>query len=129
MECVSYGLMVSLVSWNLPNGPKHGASILRNMVASSEGDQSLAGAFHANYGQNRGSYISNCKEVQLEMNLHISRILFSERFQLQMPVCTKIRAPARLVRKFRAKYEKVPTKISKRDARTNSSEQNLKFFV
>ena len=30
---------------DLPNGPKHWRSILRNM-ASSKGDQLLAGAFH-----------------------------------------------------------------------------------
>ena len=34
------------VSSNLPNGPKHQGSILRNM-ASSEGDQLLVGSFHA----------------------------------------------------------------------------------
>ena len=39
-----------LVSWNLPNGPKHRASVLKNM-ASSEGDQLLAGAFPAIVGK------------------------------------------------------------------------------
>ena len=37
---------ISLISWNLPNGPKHRRSILKNM-ASSERDQLHAGAFHA----------------------------------------------------------------------------------
>ena len=37
---------ISLVSWNLPNGPKHRRSILRNMT-SSDGNQSLARAFHS----------------------------------------------------------------------------------
>ena len=36
----------SLVAWNLPSDLKHPESILKNM-ASSEGDQLLAGAFHA----------------------------------------------------------------------------------
>ena len=39
-----------MVSWNLPNGPKHGESILKNM-ASSKGDQLLAGASHAIMGK------------------------------------------------------------------------------
>ena len=43
-------------------GPTHRGSFMKNM-ANSEG------------------YTSNCEEVQLEMNLHTSRILFSERFQ------------------------------------------------
>ena len=32
--------------WNLPNGPKHRGLISRNM-ASLDGDQLLAGVFHA----------------------------------------------------------------------------------
>ena len=41
---------IPLVSRNLPNGPKHQGLILKNM-ASSEGDQQLAGAFHAIMGK------------------------------------------------------------------------------
>ena len=41
---VSY-IEISLVSWNLPNGPKHQGSILKNMASSKEG-QLIAGAFH-----------------------------------------------------------------------------------
>ena len=37
---------ISLVSWNLPNGPKHRGSIFKN-VASSEEAQQLARAFPA----------------------------------------------------------------------------------
>ena len=37
---------MSVVSRNLPKGPKNWGSILKNM-ASSEGDQLLAVAFHA----------------------------------------------------------------------------------
>ena len=38
------------IVWNLTNDPKHRGSILKNM-ASSEGDQLLAGAFHAIMGK------------------------------------------------------------------------------
>ena len=41
---------IPLLSGNLPNGPKHRGSILKNM-ASSEGDQLLEGAFHAIIGK------------------------------------------------------------------------------
>ena len=50
LETRAVYIEISLVSWNLPNGPKHRGSILKNM-ASSEGDQLLAGAFHAIMGK------------------------------------------------------------------------------
>ena len=46
LETRAVYIETSLVSWNLLNGQKHWGSVLRNM-ASSEGDQLLAGAFHA----------------------------------------------------------------------------------
>ena len=46
LETRAVYIQISLVSWNLPNGPKQQGSILRNM-SSSEADQLLAGAFHA----------------------------------------------------------------------------------
>ena len=50
LETRAVYIEISLVSWNSPNDPKHWGSILKNM-ASSEGDQLLAGAFHAIMGK------------------------------------------------------------------------------
>ena len=50
-------------------------------MAGSEGDQLLAGAFHAIMDKT-GWYTSHCKEVEFEMNLDIARMLFPERFQM-----------------------------------------------
>ena len=44
LETRAVYIEISLVSWNLPKGPKHQGSKLKNM-ASSEGDQLLARAF------------------------------------------------------------------------------------
>ena len=46
LETRAIYIEISMVSWNLPNGPKHRGSIFRNM-ASSEGNQQHAKAFHA----------------------------------------------------------------------------------
>ena len=46
LETRTIYIETSLVSWSLPEGPKHRGSILRN-IASSEGDQLLAGVFLA----------------------------------------------------------------------------------
>ena len=50
LETRAVYIEIAWVSWNLPNGPKHRGSILKNM-ASSEGDQLLAGACHAIMGK------------------------------------------------------------------------------
>ena len=42
---------------------------------------------------------------------------------------TKVRPPSRLISEVSAKYKDVPTKILKRDVRTNSSKQNIKICV
>ena len=46
LETRAIYIEISLVSQNLPNTQKHWGSILRKMV-SSEGNQLLAGVFHA----------------------------------------------------------------------------------
>ena len=73
------------------------------------------------YGQNRGWYTSYCKEVELEMNLHTSRTLFQKDSSYKSQFCIKVRAFSWLVSEVSAKYKDVPTKMLKRDARTNSS--------
>ena len=89
-------------------------------MASSEGDQLLAEAFHVIMDK-RGWYTSNCKEVELEINFHVSRILFQKDSSHKYQFCTKVRAPSRLASKVFARCKDFPTKILKRDARTNSS--------
>ena len=50
LETQAVYIEIPSVSWNLLNGQKHQGSILKNM-ASSEGNQLLAGAFHAIMGK------------------------------------------------------------------------------
>ena len=75
-------------------------------MVSSEGDQ--AGAIHAIMDKIPPI-------VELDMNLHTPRIFFQKDSSYKCQFCTKICA------KVWVKYEDVPTKILKRDARTNSS--------
>ena len=46
LETQAIYIEISVVSWNLPNGPKHQGSILRNM-ASFKTDQVVLGVFRA----------------------------------------------------------------------------------
>ena len=50
LEVRAVYIEIPWVSGNLPNAPKHRGSILKN-IASSEGNQLLAGAFHAIMGK------------------------------------------------------------------------------
>ena len=52
---------ISLVSRNLPNGPKHRGSILKN-ITSSEGDQPLAKAFYAIMDKIKADILQNQKK-------------------------------------------------------------------
>ena len=89
-------------------------------MASSEGDQLLAGAFHAIMGK-IGWYASNWKEVELEINFHVSRIFFQKDSNHKCQFCTKVRAPSRLAPKDFARCKDFLIKILKHDTRTNSS--------
>ena len=55
-----------------------------------------------------------------------SKILFQKDSSYKCQFCTEVRALSQLISEVWAKYKDVPTKILKRDARTNSSSQNLK---
>ena len=59
--------------------------------------------FSCYYGQNRRWYISNCEEVELEMNLHTSSILSQKDSSYKCLLYTKVRAPWRLVSEAWAK--------------------------
>ena len=58
-------------------------------MASSEGDQLLAGAFYAIMGKIEADILQVAKEVELEISFHASRILFQKD-------STKVRTPSRL---------------------------------
>ena len=105
---------ISLVSWNLPNGPKHWGSILRNM-ASSEGDQLLKGAFHAILDKIEADILQIAKKWNGLWIFTHQRYFFQKNPWYKCQFCTKWRE--------RVKYEDVPTIILKlkRDGRTNSS--------
>ena len=47
-------------------------------MASSEGDQLLAGAFHAIVGKIEAGILQVAKELESEINFHVSRILFQK---------------------------------------------------
>ena len=65
-------------------------------MASPEGDQPLARAFHAIMNKIEAD-TSNCKEVELELNLHTSRILFQKKSSYKCQFSTKVHAPSRPV--------------------------------
>ena len=73
---------ITLVFWDLLNGPKQSESILWSM-ASSEGDQLITGAFHAIYGLNRARLIYlKLQTSGIESESSYIKDTFSERFQL-----------------------------------------------
>ena len=109
---------ISLVSWELLNGPKQRGSILRNMV-NSEGDQLLAGALHAIMEKIEADTLQIAKKWNWIWIFIHQRHFFISAIKLQY--CTKVHAPSRLVSKVCAKYKDLLTKILKPDARTNSS--------
>ena len=79
-------------------------------MVSSEGDQ--AGAIHAIMDKIEADILPI---VELDVNLHTPRIFFQKDSSYKCQFCTKICANVWV------KYEDVPTKILKRDSRTNSS--------
>ena len=86
-------------------------------MASSEGDQLLAGAFHAIMGKIE----AGMPLVELEINFHVSRIFFQKDSNHKCQFCTKVRAPSRLAPKDFARCKDFLIKILKHDTRTNSS--------
>ena len=67
--------------------------------------------------------------MELEINLCTSSTLFQKDSSYEYQFCTKVRAPSRLVPEVWSKYKDVPIKILKRDAITNSSQENVKNCV
>ena len=55
------------------------------------------------------------------MNLHTASILLQKDSSYEFKFYMKVSTPSRVVSKVWTKYKDVPTKILKRDARTNSS--------
>ena len=113
-------IQISLVSWNLPNSPKHWGSILRNM-ASSERNQLLVGAFHAVVDKTEADILQITKNWKWIWVFIHQGYFFRETSATKCQFCTKVCAPSRLASEVWAIYKDVPTKILKRDTRTNSS--------
>ena len=99
-------------------------------MASSEGDQLLAGTFHAIIDQIEANKIYlKLQRSGIGNESSCIKHTFSARFQLWMPVlhqsmCT---FTSKLVFEVWAKYKDVPTKRLKCDVTTNPSQQNLKI--
>ena len=55
------------------------------------------------------------------MVLHTSSILFQKDHSYECQFCTNVRAPSMPVSEVWARYEDVPSKVFRRDTRTNSS--------
>ena len=77
-------------------------------MASSEEDQLFAGAFNFimdKYFRRSWINTSNCKVVELKLNLHTSRITFQKDCSYTWQFWTKVLAPSRLVSQAWAKYK------------------------
>ena len=75
---------ISLVSWNVPNGPKHQGSILKNMASSEEG-QLIGGAFHIIRDEIVAAMLQTAKKWNWKLIFtHQCNVL--ERFEQQLQV-------------------------------------------
>ena len=73
-------------------------------------------------------YTTNCKEVELKMNLHSSMILFQKDFNYKCQFCTKLRAWSRLISQGRAKYkDEVPDVLGSNQNIETSYKNKLKL--
>ena len=75
----------------------------------------LAGAFHAIMDKIEADQL----QIVKTWNWTPQAYFFQKDSSYKCQFCTKVRAPSRLVSGVWAKYKDVPTKILKRDARTN----------
>ena len=124
METRAVYIEIFLVSWNLPNCPEHQGSTLRKM-ASSGGDQLLARDFHAIMHKILADKLS--KKWNWISVFILQKYFLKKTPTIKWQFCTKVLPLSRLVSEVWAKYKDVPTKILKLHAKTNSSQQNLKF--
>ena len=91
------------------------------MIISSEGDQLLAGAFHAIMEKIEADILQIAKKWNWKW-IFIHQGYFFRKIQaIKCQFYTKVRAPSRLVSEVWAKYKDLPTKILRCDTRTNSS--------
>ena len=89
-------------------------------MANTEGDQQLAGALHAILDKIELIYFK-LQRSGIGNESSFIKDTFSERFQLQMPVLHQSTCTFNASLWSLGKIYNVPTKILKRDARTNSS--------
>ena len=125
LETQTVYIEIYLTSWNLLNIPKRRGSNLRN-IASSEGSHLVAGAFHVIVDKIEADILQIAKKWNWKW---IVKHTFQKDPSYEFQFCTKVCAPSRLLSEVWAKHKDVPTKILKRDARTDSSCQKLKICV
>ena len=117
LEAWAVYIEITLISWNLLNGPKHWGSILKNM-GSSQGDQLHEGAFHAIMGKIEAGLLQIAKKWNWKWIF-----MYQGYFFRKIPAINGSFAPkyAHLASKVWARCKDFPTKILKRDTRRNSS--------
>ena len=94
-------------------------------MASSEGDQLLARAFHAIMDKIDSDILQTAKKQNWIVFIHQG---FQKDSSYKCQYFTKVRAPSRLVSEVWAKYKDVPTKILKRfckDKLRQTSQRNI----
>ena len=115
---------ISMVSWNLPNGPKHRGSFLKNMTRS-DGDLLLTGAFHATMDKIEADVLQIAKKWNWKWISYIKNN-FSEDSSYKCQFCTRALAPLRPVSQVRAKYNKDEvTDVSGSNQNINTSCKNI----
>ena len=99
---------------------KHGGSILKNM-ASSEGDQLLAADFHAIVDKIEADILQIANKWNLKLIFIHQGYFFRKIPAINASFAPKYVHLQGWSLKFRQNCKNVPTKVLKRDARTNSS--------
>ena len=111
---------ISIVSWNLPNSPKHRRPFLKICLALKK-ISNLQEVFMLIW-INRAWCTLTCKELEFKMNLHTSRIPYQKDSSCKCQICTKVLDHSwsfKFVQNMKMKYLmcEVPNKILKPYAR------------
>ena len=111
-----------MVSWNLLDDPKHRGSILRNM-ANSEGDQLLAGAFHAIMDKIEADILQIAKKWNWKWIFIHQGYFFRKDSGYKCQFYIKIGAPSGRSLKF---GQNIETWCKNKDLCLNSTDKQLK---
>ena len=91
---------ISMLSWNLPNVPKHWGSLLKKHGFLWR-KSAICRWFSCSSGWNERWYASIYKELELEMDSLTSRILLQKASSYNYQFCTKVSVSLRLSLKFK----------------------------